>query len=176
MKTTTSAAAGEISTIPKQEADETVSPEKDVDTPETKPEEDEVEVDEAKPEENSNVKESAEASDDGDDFVALKQLRNRNNRVAIVILSLGLITTAIALMVVGCRLRTMRRRLRKGRAINSNEADYLINGMYLWEERLISERESMNRTESEMFVHAQVACATFQLKNFLSSTGLIVIR
>ena len=131
VKTTTSAAAGEISTIPKQEADETVSPEKDVDTPETKPEEDEVEVDEAKPEENSNVKESAEASDDGDDFVALKQLRNRNNRVAIVILSLGLITTAIALMVVGCRLRTMRRRLRKGRAINSNEADYLINGMYL---------------------------------------------
>ena len=142
MKTTTSAAAGEISTIPKQESDETVSPEKDVDTPETKPEEDEVEVDEAKPEENnkekwnSNVKESAEASggeasDDSDDFVALKQLRNRNNRVAIVILSLGLITTAIALMVVGCRLRTMRRRLRKGRAINSNEADYLINGMYL---------------------------------------------
>ena len=137
VKTTTSTAAGEISTIPKQEADETVSPEKDVDTPETKPEEDEVEVDEAKPEEinnekwNSNVKESAEASDDGDDFVALKQLRNRNNRVAIVILSLGLITTAIALMVVGCRLRTMRRRLRKGRAINSNEADYLINGMYL---------------------------------------------
>ena len=137
MKTTTSAAAGEISTIPKQESDEAVSPEKDVDTPETKPEEDEVEVDEAKPEEinnekwNSNVKESAEASDDGDDFVALKQLRNRNNRVAIVILSLGLITTAIALMVVGCRLRTMRRRLRKGRAINSNEADYLINGMYL---------------------------------------------
>ena len=66
-----------------------------------------------------------------EDFAVLKQQRDRNNRVAVVILSLGLITTAIALLVVGCRLRTMRRRLRKGRAINSNEADYLINGMYL---------------------------------------------
>ena len=46
-------------------------------------------------------------------------------------LALGLAITLILLIFVGCRLRTVKRRLRKGRALHSNEADYLINGMYL---------------------------------------------
>ena len=50
---------------------------------------------------------------------------------AIVALALGLAITAIMLVWVGCRLRTVKKRLRRGRALNSNEADYLINGMYL---------------------------------------------
>ena len=50
---------------------------------------------------------------------------------AVVALALGLAITAILLVFVGCRLRNMKRKLRKGRPMNSNEADYLINGMYL---------------------------------------------
>ncbi|XP_070179434.1 AT-rich interactive domain-containing protein 1A-like isoform X2 [Littorina saxatilis] len=49
----------------------------------------------------------------------------------IIALSLGLAFTVILLVFVACRLRTVRRRLRKGRPLHSNEADYLINGMYL---------------------------------------------
>jgi hypothetical protein len=49
----------------------------------------------------------------------------------IVALALGLAITMILLVFVGCRLRTVKRRLRKGRALHTNEADYLINGMYL---------------------------------------------
>ena len=49
----------------------------------------------------------------------------------IVALALGLAITMMLLIFVGCRLRTVKRRLRKGRALHSNEADYLINGMYL---------------------------------------------
>ena len=49
---------------------------------------------------------------------------------AIVALSLGLSITAILLIFVGCRLRNVKRRLRRSR-MNSNDADYLINGMYL---------------------------------------------
>jgi len=49
----------------------------------------------------------------------------------VLALSLGLAITLLMLIFVGCRLRTVKRRLRKGRALNSNEADYLINGMYL---------------------------------------------
>ncbi|XP_052766347.1 low-density lipoprotein receptor-related protein 11-like [Mya arenaria] len=49
----------------------------------------------------------------------------------IVALSLGLAITLMLLIFVGCRLRTVKRRLRKGRALHTNEADYLINGMYL---------------------------------------------
>ncbi|ELU16574.1 hypothetical protein CAPTEDRAFT_225456 [Capitella teleta] len=50
---------------------------------------------------------------------------------AVISLALGLAITAILLVFVGCRLRHMKHRLRKGRPLNSNEADYLINGMYL---------------------------------------------
>lgn len=49
----------------------------------------------------------------------------------IIALSLGLAFTLILLVFVACRLRNVRRRLRKGRPLHSNEADYLINGMYL---------------------------------------------
>ena len=49
----------------------------------------------------------------------------------VLALSLGLAITLLMLIFVGCRLRTVKRRLRKGRALNSNEADYLINGIYL---------------------------------------------
>ena len=49
----------------------------------------------------------------------------------IIALSLGLAFTVILLIFVACRLRNVRRRLRKGRPLHSNEADYLINGMYL---------------------------------------------
>ncbi|XP_064599597.1 uncharacterized protein LOC135466152 [Liolophura sinensis] len=49
----------------------------------------------------------------------------------IVALALGLAFTVMLLIFVGCRLRNVKRRIRKGRALHSNEADYLINGMYL---------------------------------------------
>ena len=54
-----------------------------------------------------------------------------SNKGAIVALALGLAITAILLVFVGCRLRNVKRRLRRGRPLNSNEADYLVNGMYL---------------------------------------------
>ncbi|KAL5009152.1 hypothetical protein ScPMuIL_014733 [Solemya velum] len=54
-----------------------------------------------------------------------------NAQGPIVALALGLAITLILLIFVGCRLRNVKRRLRKGRALHSNEADYLINGMYL---------------------------------------------
>lgn len=56
----------------------------------------------------------------------------KSDRGAVVALGLGLAVTAILLLFVGCRLRNMKRKLRRGRPMNSNEADYLINGMYLW--------------------------------------------
>ena len=59
------------------------------------------------------------------------EIARPSNRMAVVALSLGLIITAMMLLFVGCRLRNVRKRLRKGRPMNSNEADYLINGMYL---------------------------------------------
>ncbi|KAL8588783.1 hypothetical protein ACOMHN_035279 [Nucella lapillus] len=52
-------------------------------------------------------------------------------QVPIIALSVGLSFTLILLVFVGCRLCTVRRQLRKGRPLHSNEADYLINGMYL---------------------------------------------
>ena len=51
---------------------------------------------------------------------------------AVIALGLGLAVTVMLLAFVGCRLRMVKRRLRRGRPVNSNEADYLINGMYLW--------------------------------------------
>ena len=54
-----------------------------------------------------------------------------SNQTAVIVLAMGLGITAILLIFVGCRLRNVKRRLRKGRPMNSNEADYLINGMYL---------------------------------------------
>lgn len=49
----------------------------------------------------------------------------------IVALALGLGICLMLLIFVGCRLRTVKRRIRRGKSLHSNEADYLINGMYL---------------------------------------------
>ena len=57
----------------------------------------------------------------------------QSNQGAVIALALGLSITALLLVFVGCRLRSVKRRLRRGRPLNSNEADYLVNGMYLWE-------------------------------------------
>ena len=54
-----------------------------------------------------------------------------SNRGAVIALAMGLSITALLLLFVGCRLRSVKRRLRRGRPLTSNEADYLINGMYL---------------------------------------------
>lgn len=54
-----------------------------------------------------------------------------NAQGPIIALSLGLGITFFLLVIVGCRFRNMKRRLRRGRPLHSNEADYLINGMYL---------------------------------------------
>ncbi len=65
---------------------------------------------------------------------SIKETLNNNkesSKLAVIVLALGLGITAILLLFVGCRLRNVKRRLRRGRPLNSNEADYLINGMYL---------------------------------------------
>ncbi|XP_077995286.1 low-density lipoprotein receptor-related protein 11-like [Glandiceps talaboti] len=51
---------------------------------------------------------------------------------AILPLAIGLAITLVLLVMVACRLRMVKRKLRYGRPLpNSQEADYLINGMYL---------------------------------------------
>ncbi|XP_050310894.1 uncharacterized protein LOC126746616 isoform X2 [Anthonomus grandis grandis] len=52
-------------------------------------------------------------------------------RGAILSLTLGLIITAVMAVLIGCRLRVVRRRLRKGGKGYAHDADYLVNGMYL---------------------------------------------
>ncbi|ERL86782.1 hypothetical protein D910_04188 [Dendroctonus ponderosae] len=43
----------------------------------------------------------------------------------------GLVLTAVMAILIGCRLRVVRRRLRKGENGYAHDADYLVNGMYL---------------------------------------------
>ncbi|XP_023720150.1 uncharacterized protein LOC111871348 isoform X3 [Cryptotermes secundus] len=51
---------------------------------------------------------------------------------AILSLALGLCITGIMAVLVGCRLRVVRRRLRRGgKSPYAHDADYLVNGMYL---------------------------------------------
>lgn len=50
---------------------------------------------------------------------------------AILPLALGLIITALLLLMIGCRLRLVGHKLKKARPLNTEESDYLINGMYL---------------------------------------------
>ncbi|KAH0622379.1 hypothetical protein JD844_024637 [Phrynosoma platyrhinos] len=50
---------------------------------------------------------------------------------AVLPLALGLAITALLLLMVACRLRLVRQKLKKARPIMSEESDYLINGMYL---------------------------------------------
>ncbi|KAK7480368.1 hypothetical protein BaRGS_00028415 [Batillaria attramentaria] len=75
------------------------------------------------------------ASSDGSSYFSKLKLdftkETASMQGPIIALSLGLAFTVILLVFVACRLRNVRRRLRKGRPLHSNEADYLINGMYL---------------------------------------------
>lgn len=50
---------------------------------------------------------------------------------AILPLALGIIITAILLLMIGCRLKLVRHKLKKARPLTTEESDYLINGMYL---------------------------------------------
>ncbi|KAM3861501.1 low-density lipoprotein receptor-related protein 11 [Diretmus argenteus] len=50
---------------------------------------------------------------------------------AILPLALGLIITALLLLMISCRLRLVRHKLKKTRPLTTEESDYLINGMYL---------------------------------------------
>ncbi|XP_029452403.1 low-density lipoprotein receptor-related protein 11 isoform X3 [Rhinatrema bivittatum] len=50
---------------------------------------------------------------------------------AVLPLALGLAITALLLLMVACRLRLVRKKLKKARPISSEASDYLINGMYL---------------------------------------------
>lgn len=50
---------------------------------------------------------------------------------AILPLALGIIITGLLLLMIGCRLRLVRHKLKKARPLTTEESDYLINGMYL---------------------------------------------
>ncbi|XP_051692792.1 low-density lipoprotein receptor-related protein 11 isoform X4 [Oryctolagus cuniculus] len=50
---------------------------------------------------------------------------------AVLPLALGLAISALLLLMVACRLRLVKQKLKKARPITSEESDYLINGMYL---------------------------------------------
>lgn len=80
---------------------------------------------------NSNEDEEVNLASNSEDSVDKIPVLIQTNKGAVVALSLGLVITFLLLVMVGCRLRNVRKRLRHGRPLNSNEADYLINGMYL---------------------------------------------
>lgn len=50
---------------------------------------------------------------------------------AVLALVLGVIVSALLLLMVGCRLRVRRHRRKKALPLTTEESDYLINGMYL---------------------------------------------
>ncbi|XP_034999985.1 low-density lipoprotein receptor-related protein 11 isoform X1 [Hippoglossus stenolepis] len=50
---------------------------------------------------------------------------------AVLPLALGLIITALLLLIIGCRLKLVRHKLKKTRPLTTEDSDYLINGMYL---------------------------------------------
>jgi len=52
---------------------------------------------------------------------------------AVVALTLGIIITALTLAYIGCHYRHQRKISRRHRHLSagSNDADYLVNGMYL---------------------------------------------
>ncbi|KAM9703737.1 low-density lipoprotein receptor-related protein 11 isoform 2-T2 [Menidia menidia] len=50
---------------------------------------------------------------------------------AILPLALGLLITALLLLMIGCRLKLVRHKMKKARPLTTEESDYLINGMYL---------------------------------------------
>ncbi|XP_033846432.1 low-density lipoprotein receptor-related protein 11 [Periophthalmus magnuspinnatus] len=50
---------------------------------------------------------------------------------AILPLVLGVLITALLLLMIGCRLKLVQHKLKKARPLTTEESDYLINGMYL---------------------------------------------
>ncbi|CAL1585483.1 unnamed protein product [Knipowitschia caucasica] len=50
---------------------------------------------------------------------------------AILPLVLGILITALLVLIIGCRLKLVQRKLKKARPLTTEESDYLINGMYL---------------------------------------------
>nr|CAH0105400.1 unnamed protein product [Daphnia galeata] len=65
------------------------------------------------------------------DFQEEKAERSRQTVGAAWALTLGLSVTAVLVLLVGCRLRSLKRHLRRGRGGHTRDADYLVNGMYL---------------------------------------------
>ncbi|CAG9864196.1 unnamed protein product [Phyllotreta striolata] len=64
-------------------------------------------------------------ADDLEDGVAQTQ------KGAVLSVSLGLIITFVMAVFIGCRLKVVRRRMRKGGKAYAHDADFLVNGMYL---------------------------------------------
>ncbi|XP_072388357.1 uncharacterized protein [Diabrotica undecimpunctata] len=64
-------------------------------------------------------------ADDLEDGIAHTQ------KGAVLSVSLGLIITFIMAVLIGCRLKVVRRRIRKGGKAYAHDADFLVNGMYL---------------------------------------------
>lgn len=59
-------------------------------------------------------------------------MKTEPQKGAVLPLALGLAVTACVLLMVACRLKIMKRKLRKrGKPLSMEESDYLINGMYL---------------------------------------------
>lgn len=50
---------------------------------------------------------------------------------AILPLAMGILITALLLLMIGCRLKLVRHKMKKARPLTTEESDYLINGMYL---------------------------------------------
>lgn len=95
------------------------------------------------PPSKTDKKEKAETTD-------LNEINNKNTKVsnsdetaekpstvdpeagAVLPLAIGLAITGCILIMVACRVRTMKKKLRRrGKPLSMDESDYLINGMYL---------------------------------------------
>lgn len=55
----------------------------------------------------------------------------RTQKGAVLSVSLGLVITVIMAVLIGCRLKVVRKRMRKGGKGYAHDADFLVNGMYL---------------------------------------------
>ncbi|KAL7987688.1 hypothetical protein Chor_006607 [Crotalus horridus] len=83
-----------------------------------------------------NVHDSRISGKNDNDIVSLKSTQIEKSLPvpetgAVLPLALGLAITALLLLMVACRLRLVRQKLKKARPTTSEESDYLINGMYL---------------------------------------------
>lgn len=56
---------------------------------------------------------------------------NEHPPAAVLLLILGILMTTVMAVMLGCRLRLARRRMRRGKSPFAHDADYLVNGMYL---------------------------------------------